>query len=287
MAASLMSSTVSCPPAQLRLAIVSLNAANVLYIFVSYLAGNCFDRLDGQVVRWVDLVARWEIDVVLEHLKNFTFSHAMLYKLNLYVFVGTFAAIIMATLETHRIKWLQALVLKELGAEQGRSVARSLGAFMWIERGLLCSVLFLAPFHVDMPLAHYLVAAVCFSLAFVVTVFYKVIARNVEGLAGGSAGALGAWSQRTQRWVVPVLNLQLLLFVVTGVSGVLKVAMLGDNLAALLFGVLETVVILSMQLFIGCFVVDDMARSASDAPSQCELVPQKSHARPTHRQGGS
>jgi len=280
-----MSSTLSCPPAQLRLAIVSLNAANVLYIFVSYLAGNCFDRLDGQVVRWVDLVARWEIDVVLEHLKNFTFSHAMLYNLNLYAFVGTFAAIIMATLETDRIKWLQALVLKELGAE-GRSVARSLGAFMWIERGLLCSVLFLAPFHVDMPLAHYLVAAVCFSLAFVVTVFYKVIARNVEGLAGGSA-ALDAWSQRTQRWVVPVLNLQLLLFVVTGASGVLKVAMLGDNLAALLFGVLETVVILSMQLFVGCFAVDDMARSASDAPSQCELVPQKSHARPTHRQGGS
>mmetsp|Transcript_99799 Transcript_99799/g.316792 ORF Transcript_99799/g.316792 Transcript_99799/m.316792 type:complete len:308 (-) Transcript_99799:16-939(-) len=262
-----------------RLLAALANTAMVLYIYSSHLL-----RVDREKYRSlrVPLSTRgrhpplWDClrlqgwDSALEHLRLFSFSDAMSQNLTVYLLVGAPVAVIFFILEWDRVRWLQSLVLECLPPEQGRRAARWLEAYLCSITLTLAFVLSLARFHLELPKAHYLCAGcafLCGSLSACIYLAVPVDFSSMAARAGADAG-LVEWAPRVQRWVRPSLKLVLGLHVVATLAGIWKAQSLGDERAALTFGVLETAVVLGYQLFLAVFVIDDIMVGCKVVPIQ-------------------
>jgi len=68
---------------------------------------------------------------------------------------------------------------------------------------------------------------------------------------------LAAWTAKTRRWVLPVMKSVLGLTAICVLSAAWKCERLGDDTRSLLFGVLETMVLIGYEFVLGSFIVDD------------------------------
>lgn len=256
-----------------RLAATLANSGMVLYIYAAHLLGvewGSFGRgvrggasgsslfLEAQHESLLDYVWGGELDPAFDKLRDFTFSEAMLQNINTYMLVGTPVAAVFFFLEHDRIRWLQALVAERMPRGEAER------ATWWLEFYLRCVVaayffvLALAPCHLEMPRVHYFCAAgaLSFGITSVSVYLYAPVDYTRLGQTQGET-SLAAWTSRVQRWVRPALKLVIGLHFAAGAAAIWKARRLGDDHAALLFGVLETAVVLSYQLWQGVFVVDD------------------------------
>lgn len=247
----------------LRLAATFANTSMVLYVYAAHLMGvewGQFGRLKiskGEVQSLREYLRLWDLDPAFEHLRLFTFSEAMLENLKVYVAVGTPVAVVIFALERDRIRWLQGLLLESLPQGQAGRAKRWLELYLWALGLTLLFILSIGPFHLELPRAHYLCTACALTCGSASMGLYLGAPVDLSAVAAAAGEDIGAWTLR-QRWVRPVLKLVLGLHVVALMAGAWKAHNLQDDCAALLFGVLETALILGYQLFQGVFVVDDV-----------------------------
>jgi len=190
----------------------------------------------------------------------------MLQHIAVYLVVGTPVAITLLALERSRVRWLQGLMARRLGAS---GAARSVWWLEWYLRTvtvMLVLILMIGPCHLELPFAHYLCAGSALFCGALGMSLYLVATSDLEALADAEDQQLLAWTGRQRRCVRPVLKAVLLLHVLAGAAGAWKSESLGDDGSALLFGVLETSLILGYQLFQAVFVVDDMMVDWSPRP---------------------
>jgi len=273
----------------LRLAASVANFAMCFYIYAAYLVQNERESLGRMSIldgsphttgvahqKLATYLSAGDYDGAFESLKSFTFSLAMLDRLSLFFFVGAPVSVVFFALERDRVRWLQAAVMERLPVEQAKIAARYLEVYLWCLVIMFVFILLLVPFHLDRPRAHYPVAGVALGLGFSSICLYLAAPIDFERLTGGD-DALMLWASRQRSCVRPVLKLQALLHVFTLASAVLKGEQLGDDRAALLFGVFETLTILGYQVMQGVFVLDDvvvgsglpsMAAPASEGPAR-------------------
>eukprot|EP00419_Tripos_fusus_P033169 CAMPEP_0172762616 /NCGR_PEP_ID=MMETSP1074-20121228/173834_1 /TAXON_ID=2916 /ORGANISM="Ceratium fusus, Strain PA161109" /LENGTH=283 /DNA_ID=CAMNT_0013597041 /DNA_START=55 /DNA_END=906 /DNA_ORIENTATION=- len=210
--------------------------------------------------RLVDYVWRWELDIVFEHLKAFTFSEAMLHNLDLYLAVGAPVAVLYFWLERNRIRWLQGFVQQgNLPVEKARLLTWGLELYLWMVFADYIFILLLVPFHLGLPRAHYVCAGCAFTLGIVSLSAYLWVSAELVAMAKVSGDVVrNTWALRAQNRVRPALKLFVLLHFITCGAAYWKVENLGSDGKALLFGVLETLVILSYQGAHVVFALDDV-----------------------------
>jgi len=236
-----------------------------IYIYAAYLACDERERFlglkgpdEGAVPkRLADYLSAGDFDSAFEGLKSFTFSLAMLDRLCLFFVVGAPVALIFLALERDRVRWIQALVSKHLPAEQARSAVRCLELYLWSLGSMFAFIMLLVPFHLDKPWAHYATAACALTLGFSSICLYLVAPIDVDRLTVSGSSEFTLWASRQHSVVRPLLKCQAFLHVLLLASAVWKGENMGDDRAALLFGVLETLVIVGYQLVQGIFVCDD------------------------------
>jgi hypothetical protein len=217
----------------------------------------------------VDYLRVSDLDGAFDQLRVFTFSEAMLHRIAVYLFVGTPVAITLVALEYSRVRWLQGLMNQRLGTSRA---ARSV---WWLEQYLrtvmvmLTLILMIGPCHLELPVAHYLCAGAALFCGATGMCLYLIATADLGSLIrrGTEDQQLLAWTDRVQNCVRPVLKAILLLHVLALLAGAWKSESLGDDGSALLFGVLETSLILGYQLFQAVFVVDDVMVGWKPGPS--------------------
>jgi hypothetical protein len=219
--------------------------------------------------RLVEQLWHGQFDVAFDCLGALTFSESMLSHLDLYVMVGLPVAIIYILCERDRVRWLQGLIAQHQLDDKRDDAIWRLECYLWCLATCFVFVVGLYPFPLTLPLAHYLVAAGAFAFGSCSIYLYVSLPVDWEGIANGAQAMLGqeggfqSWAWR-QRYVVrPVLLSILALHLVTLGIGMLKVEDLYHNSYAVLFGVFETLVVLAYQLFVGCYMVDDVMMSFS------------------------
>lgn len=247
----------------IRVVAALVNSAMCIYIYASYLWEFGWDRplSAGHSQRLTDYLQLGELDPAFERLRGLTFSEAMLSKLDIYMLIGTPVGLVFFVLERNRIRWLQKIVKQSLPGSRPERAEQWLEAYLWtLSAGLIC-VLLLAPLHLELPRAHYLCAL--FALGFLCTsvCIYLLAPIDFSTLAARADtdrdGEFAVWVLWLQQLVWPVLKVVLWLNVILFVAGLWKIHQLGDKLAALTFGVFETVVIVGFQLMMAVFAVDD------------------------------
>jgi len=258
----------------LRVLAALANSAMVLYIYAAHLWGFEWERLGnvGSSRRLSDYIWLWELEPAFEHLRVLSFSDAMLKNLDIYMLVGTPVAVVFVTLEYKRIRWLQSLVMQCPAGSQGKRAELWLEAYLWSLSAGLLSVLLLSYFHLDLPCAHYACAASAFGFCFASVFIYLLAPIDFPTLVaqaesdanlqdGDSADRedrdFAFWALWLQRLVWPSLKVVLFLHIAAVVAGIWKIQYLEDNVAALVFGIFETSVIVGYQLFLAVFAVDD------------------------------
>lgn len=251
----------------LRLVAALANTLMAVYVYVTYLARlqwRRFGRLGLEATmseRLMDYLWFWELETAFEHLRIFTFSDAMLYNLEIYLLVGIPVSIVYFRLEWDRVRWLQALLQEKLPVEEAARPERWLEAYLHTITLTFVFVLLLAPFHLEVPRAHYCCAGAAFFFGFVSICLYLAAPVDFDALSRSAAAAgdtdLQAWAWRVQHRVRPVLKFVLWLHLAAMGAAVWKAEGLGDDRKALVFGILETAVVLGYQFFQGVFAVDD------------------------------
>jgi len=241
------------------------NSAMVLYIYAVHLWEFNWDNLGsaGNSRRLADYVWRWELEPAFEHLRVLSFSDAMLQKLDIYMLVGTPVAIVYFILERNRIRWLQAVVMQSLPIGQAKRAASWLEAYLWtLSAGLVC-ILMLSCFHIELPRAHYMCAAGAFGFCMLSICVYMSAPVDFSLIAAQANSDdqhdddFAVWALWLRNLVRPTIKVVLALHVVTLVAAIWKIERLGDNFAALIFGIFETSVIVAYQLFLAVFAFDD------------------------------
>mmetsp|Transcript_87514 Transcript_87514/g.220193 ORF Transcript_87514/g.220193 Transcript_87514/m.220193 type:complete len:326 (+) Transcript_87514:89-1066(+) len=249
--------------ARARLAAAIGNSAMVCYVYAAHLLGVEWGRfgaraLDEGAIRSVrDYLWHWDLDPVFEQLRLFTFSQAMLDNLSLYMIVGTPVSVVYFTLERDRIRWLQALLRQTLPDVQTRHANWWLDRYLVVFATLLVCILLLGPLHLELPCAHYCCAFCAIFLGFLSISIYLAAPIDLVALEQSGNAEAAAWASRARRVVRPALKFVLALHALALGAAVWKAESLGDDRSALLFGVLETALVLGYQLFAGVFVVDD------------------------------
>lgn len=245
----------------------------VLYVYLTHLAGlewQDFGRYRaielGQSRSIRDYLT--ELDPAFEHLRMFTFSEAILENLRVYLIIGSPVAIVILTCERNRVRWLQSLCAESLPSQQAQQAKKWLECYLRLTGVMFMLILLIAPFHLDMPRAHYTVAAGAISSGFGSICMYLAATRDLAAVTSSNNAELVAWVA-AQRWVRPVLAFVLALHGVAGVTAVWKAETVGDDWPALAFGIFETLLVLGYQLFQGVFVLDDIMQlrgAAGTAP---------------------
>merc|ERR1719215_2140766 len=87
---------------------------------------------------------------------------------------------------------------------------------------------------------------------------YLALPIDLETLSKASDPTVAAWARRTADHVRPTLKFVLGMHVASAATAIIKSETMNDDRAALLFGIVETVTILSYQLFVAVFVADDV-----------------------------
>merc|ERR1719410_559715 len=194
---------------RLRLAAVFANTMMVLYIYGTYLLQYEWESFRARekafTQRLVDYVWVWELDTAFQHLRAFTFSEAMLHKLDLYLAVGAPVAVLYFGLERNRIRWLQGLVQQSnLPLEKARLLIWGLELYLWM---VFCDYIFimlLAPFHLGLPRAHYVCAGCAFTLGIVSLSAYLWVSAELVAVAKASGDAVRkTWASCAQNRVRP------------------------------------------------------------------------------------
>eukprot|EP00411_Alexandrium_monilatum_P017809 CAMPEP_0175254512 /NCGR_PEP_ID=MMETSP0093-20121207/37229_1 /TAXON_ID=311494 /ORGANISM="Alexandrium monilatum, Strain CCMP3105" /LENGTH=323 /DNA_ID=CAMNT_0016548835 /DNA_START=38 /DNA_END=1009 /DNA_ORIENTATION=- len=242
------------------------NSAMVLYIYVAHLLELEWERFGrmrvlgaGESQRLWDYLRTWELEPAFEHLRLLTFSEAMLQNLHVYMIVGTPVAVTLFVLERDRVRWLQDLAEARLPPDEAGCASWWLRSYLNAVSLLLALILAIGPFHLGLPRAHYLITAMALSLGVVSICFYLTALHAFEDLLDSEQGGeFAAWTFRVRCWVRPALKLVIILHILAGAAAVLKAESLHDDLSALIFGILETMVVLGYQLYQGVFVVDDI-----------------------------
>jgi len=248
---------------RLRLAAVFANTIMVLYIYGTYLLQYEWESFRARekafTQRLVDYVWVWELDTAFQHLRAFTFSEAMLHKLDLYLAVGAPVAVLYFGLERNRIRWLQGLVEQSnLPLERARFLIWGLELYLWTVFVDYLFIMLLVPFHLGLPRAHYVCAGCAFTLGAINLSAYLWVSAELVSVAKASGDPVrNKWASCAQNRVRPALKLIMLLHFITCGAAYWKVENLGSDGKALLFGVLETLVILSYQGSQAVFAMDD------------------------------
>lgn len=249
----------------LRVLAALSNSAMVLYVYATHLWEFEWGRLAnaGQSRRLADYIWLWELEPAFEYLRVLSFSDAMLTKLNIYMLVGTPVGVVFFILERSRIRWLQRLVAQCPSSCRTKHAAIWLEAYLWTLSAGLLSVLLLSVCHLDLPRAHYLCAACAFGSCFASVCIYlfapidfSALAAQVEPAADHD-GDFAIWVSWLQKLVWPALKVVLVLHLAALVAGFWKISRLEDRVAALIFGIVETSVIVGYQFFLAVFAVDD------------------------------
>jgi hypothetical protein len=247
----------------LRLAAVFANSMMVVYIYGTYLLQYEWESFHARekavTQRFVDYVWVWELDTAFQHLRAFTFSEAMFHNLDLYLAVGAPVAVLYFGLERNRIRWLQGLVQQSnLPLEKARLLMRGLELYLWAVFCDYIFILLLVPFHLGLPRAHYMCAGCAFTLGFLSLSAYLWVSAELVSMAKASGDAVrNTWAWYAQNRVRPALKFFVLLHFITCGAAYWKAENLGSDGKALLFGVLETLVILSYQGVHAVFAMDD------------------------------
>mmetsp|Transcript_20246 Transcript_20246/g.51352 ORF Transcript_20246/g.51352 Transcript_20246/m.51352 type:complete len:352 (+) Transcript_20246:92-1147(+) len=276
--------------ARARLVATMGNSAIMLYIYGVHLLGFEWEQFgrfrtlaEGQSKSVRDYLWAWELDPAFEHLRHFTFSEAMLENLNLYLVVGTPVAVVLVVLERDRIRWLQHMLTGALpDAEKARRAKRCLDLYFWTLSTMMMFILLIGPFHLGWPRAHYCCAFSAITCGCISICLYLAATVDLSTVVANGDEEVAAWASGVVQWVRPVLKFVLSLHVLALGSAVWKAESLGDDRSALLFGILETTLVLGYQLFAGIFVVDDvlvarrLKMAAAAAEAQAEPTVQNS-----------
>jgi len=263
----------------LRLLAALANSAMVLWIYAVHLWEFEWNRRAAGQRSLVDYLWLRELEPAFEYLRVLSFSDAMLSNLNIYMLVGTPVSIAYFILERDRIRWLQTLVMQYSPRDEVKFAVWCLEAYLWTVSTTFVAVVLLSVCHIELPMAHYICAAIAFSfgftsvcLALLTPIDYSALAANAAKACNGCDERLdcdfAVWAMRLQSRVKPALMFVVVLHVVALAAGLWKIQCLHDTRAALVFGVAETATVLGYQLFIGIFSVDDamVGRGISNIP---------------------
>lgn len=275
MSAGKMSSRVPCKgeerptpsPWQVRLRLFAtvVNSAMVVYVYGAHLAGlewSDFGRYRalemGQSRSIRDYLTAWE--PAFDHLRVFTFSEAILENLVVYTIIGIPVAMALLVVEWKRVRWLQSLVSKSLAQEMALRSNRLLEGYLWMFCATLVCIVLVGPLHLDMPRAHYACAASAITCAVNSMILYLVATAELTATAASvtTSDDMIAWATQ-QRWIRPVLKAILVLHAVAFAAAAWKAESLGDDLPALIFGIVETMLVLAYQAWPLVLGLDDMA----------------------------
>jgi hypothetical protein len=265
-----------------RLVAVIANAAMLLYVYFHYLAGVEWGKFGlghtptvggfgsnasnsdsdpsyvHRLERLVDYILLGHHDEAFEKLRVFTFSQAMSDHLFLFFTVGSVVAAVLFYLERKRVRWLQRRLCSILPTKEAELATRKLQLYLRLFYATLVSILLLAPFHIDHPRAHYAMVAVTLTFGVACMSTYLALPIDLEELSKASDPTVAAWARRTADHVRPTLKFVLGMHVASAATAIIKSETMNDDRAALLFGIVETVTILSYQLFVAVFVADDV-----------------------------
>jgi hypothetical protein len=261
-----------------RLVALACNVAMLLYVYIAYLMNlewggiNLLESSQMPSQRLMSHFLKGEHDVAFDKLRAFTFSEAMLHNLDIFLLVGSFVGVTLFCLERERVWWLQEHLSENLPSSEATRARWWLEAYFWLLSLMFVFILLLVPFHIELPLAHYFVAANALGLGFLSMCTYLFLPLDFKALAKVEDTALAAWAVNMSDVVKPTIKFGIGLHVATLVAALLKSEAIDHHGAALLFGVLETATVLSYQVFQVAFMTDDIiVRDDINARPRCTV----------------
>jgi len=228
---------------------------------------------------------------------RYTFSHAMLRGQNLTVFgvVGTIVAICFFGVEHQRVTRLQSLLqalLEDISAIDGkgdtndtsiegaRYALRCLPVYSLLIRAAFVGVLLLVPFHLERPRLHYASTALAAGSMFLgVCIYASIPLGQAVGLSGGDIAIqqpikddLLMWAQRHHLLRICAGCVIAMHFVLPATAAMHHFAWIDTT--GRLFGACEVLTILSYQVFVAFFAIDDFAihDQATDKSSDATIT---------------
>eukprot|EP00930_Biecheleria_cincta_P050206 TRINITY_DN35387_c0_g1_i1.p1 TRINITY_DN35387_c0_g1~~TRINITY_DN35387_c0_g1_i1.p1 ORF type:complete len:326 (+),score=39.25 TRINITY_DN35387_c0_g1_i1:130-978(+) len=217
---------------------------------------------------------------------RYTFSHAMLRGQNLTVFgcIGTGVALCFLVVEHQRVQRLRLLLrarVEGMGADSSDAASsgakyalRCLPVYSFLMTVAFLGVLLLVPFHLERPRLHYLCAASVAGCMLVgVCIYATMPLQQAAGWSGtgpeaamivrdssadgGTSDELLKWAQRHQLYrkiACFVVAWHIILPATTAIHHFAWIDATGR-----LFGACEVLTILSYQIFVAFFAIDDFA----------------------------
>lgn len=250
----------------IRVASCTSTAALLSYIYIDYLMivdwakFGLHPMAPGTSRRLADYFLSGHFDEGLAHLKDFTFSAAMLLHGRLYTLTLALAAAVQLPLEHDRIRWLQQLFTRDMRPDDAMHVCKWLDVYLYgLGLGYL-AFLTLGYFDIDTPLLHYFFSGL--GLLSTTSAMYAhstvPCMPSVEATPRNNDDCeLAKWTIRAKRITRPCLHLIMCLTVICIISAMWKCEKLGDDWRSLIFGLLETMVIVAYQLGVGISAADD------------------------------
>lgn len=184
-----------------------------------------------------------DMDTAFALLGKYTFSEAMLTKIPLYMLIGVPVAVVLLVLERDRVRWLQQRVTGTLPAEEAQRTVHRLEAYLRLVIAMLGCILALGPLHLELPWLHYpcaLLAILCGFCALGVQLSLPVSASGLSPRARSTVGLIFAFHFAALA------------------AGHWKASGLGDDVRALCFGVVETLLVLLYQLWMALYTTEEL-----------------------------
>lgn len=192
------------------------------------------------------------------YLQDFSLSGAMLPYSKLYTYGLGPVLLLQLALEYDRILWLKRLIYERTSYAKDRRVISCLDTYFKCALIGFISFLFLGVFDIEQTIPHYVCAGV--GLLFVTVAICSYIRAFGPGDLACQKSAdesLRRWSSNVRKFELPTLRAVLILTAICFASAAWKTDFLGDDRRSLVFGVLETTVILGYQAMFVAFTVND------------------------------
>jgi len=239
------------------------NSLTIVYIYATYLSSAERHEPGGVKVYSHPLLG----GEGSASLGRFTFSLAMLPMLKLWTCVSIPTAAVLFALESERVCRLKQLFEAEVDASIAGGLKRMLDRYLGLIKFTFVSIMFLSVFHLERPRGHYLCAVASLGGGFcMISQYLRVLAAVARVCKCSEAvGARLRGKAKSMQGHARVATLVLALHLFLAGAAVWKVANLGDDLRALIFGVVEVAVILGYQGFMAAFAFDDIVANRAPA----------------------